>query len=70
MITMEQKHMLDLRDAARAAREEGKAEGEQRCARLVAALLEADRLDDLKRMTKDKDCFERLCTEFGLSYDE
>lgn len=62
MITMGQKHELDLRDTARAAR----AEGEQRCARLTGLLLEAGRMDDIRRMAEDRAYFEQLCQEFGL----
>lgn len=65
MITMGQKHELDLRDMATAAR----AEGEQRCARLTGLLLEAGRMDDIRKMAEDDDYFEQLCTEFGLSYE-
>ena len=70
MITMGQKHELELRETARAARAEGKAEGkaegEQRCAKLTGVLLEAGRLDDIRRMVEDKAYFEQLCQEFGL----
>ena len=66
MITMEKKHELDLRNTATAARAEGRAEGEQRCAELTGMLLEAGRIDDLKRMSRDKAYYEQLCTEFGL----
>ena len=62
MITMEKKHELDLRNTATAAR----AEGEQRCARLVAELLDASRIDDIKRMAGDRAYRERLYKEFGI----
>ena len=62
MITMQQKHELDLRNTARACR----AEGEQRCARLVAELLGASRIDDLNRMTEDSAYRDQLFSEFGL----
>lgn len=62
MITMEKKHELDLRNTARSCR----AEGEQRCARLVVELLDASRIDDISRMTEDSAYRERLYEEFGL----
>lgn len=62
MITIEQKHQLELRETAAACR----AEGEQRCARLVVELLDASRIDDISRMTEDSAYRERLFAEFGL----
>lgn len=70
MITMEQKHKLELRDAARAAYEEGYAEGCELACKLTRMLLEAGRIDDIRRMAEDKAYYEQLCTEFGLTYDE
>lgn len=47
-------------------REKGRAEGEGRYGRLVALLLEQDRLDDIRRANVDPDLRERLFREFGL----
>lgn len=66
MITMGKKHELDLRNTARTCRAEGRAEGEQRCARLVAELLGASRIDDISRMTEDSAYRTQLYEEFGL----
>lgn len=59
---MEKKHELDLRNTARSCR----AEGEQRCARLVVELLDASRIDDIKRMTGDRAYRDQLYEEFGI----
>ena len=66
MITMEQKHMLDLRDAARAAYAEEYKKGTEMACQLTKLLLDAGRMDDLRRMCDDKAYFDKLCTEFGL----
>lgn len=66
MITMEEKHELELRETAEACR----AEGTARTCKLTKILLDAERYEDLNRMTEDSVYFEQLCTEFGLSYDE
>ena len=46
--------------------EEGVAEVRNRMLRLTEILLESDRIEDLKRATKDKDYSETLYEEFGL----
>lgn len=78
MITMEEKHKLELRETAEACkaegiaegRAEGRDEGAARARKLNKILLDAERYEDLNRMTEDSVYFEQLCTEFGLSYDE
>lgn len=47
-------------------REEGRKEGTERTALLAGKLLEQNRIDDLKRMTKDSEYREQLFREFGL----
>lgn len=44
-------------------REEGREEGESRVNQLHSILIDLDRLDDLKRATKDKDYQEQLMYE-------
>ena len=46
--------------------EKGMEKGQNRLALLVGRLLEAGRMDDLKRVSYDKDYREKLLKEFGL----
>lgn len=57
-ITAEQKYQLDLQDAKEAGAEMG--------ARLSLALIEAGRMDDLKRALSDVACRAELYAEFGI----
>lgn len=74
MITMEQKHQLELRETAAACRAEGRAEGivegrdegTARTRKLTKILLDAERYEDLSRMTEDSAYFEQLCQELGI----
>lgn len=66
MITMEKKHELDLRNTARACRAEGRAEGEDRFAKLADTLLDTSRIGDLKKSATDLEYRERLYEELGL----
>ena len=66
MMTIDKKHELDLRNTAKACR----AEGAARACKLNKILLDTERYDDLRRMCDDKAYFDKLCTEFGLSYDD
>lgn len=67
MITMEQKHHLELRETAEACRAEGREEGTARTRKLVKALLDAGRIEDMRRMCDDDAYREQLFEEFGLS---
>ena len=70
MITMGQKHELDLRNTARACRAEGRAEGRwegtARIRKLIKALLDAERYEDMRRMCDDDAYLEQLYREFEL----
>ena len=46
--------------------EEGMERGENRLAILIGRLLEAGRMNDLKRVSYDEDYREKLLKEFGL----
>ena len=47
-------------------REEGKLEGTELMAKLVAILLQQNRIEDVKKVTDDKEYRDRLLKEFAL----
>lgn len=63
----EEKHMRQEREEWEAiGRAEGKMAGETRMSRLVECLLNADRLDELKRATQDEKLREKLYLELEI----
>lgn len=66
MITMGQKHQLELRETAAACRAEGRWEGTARIRKLIKILLDAERYEDMRRMCDDDAYREQLYREFGL----
>ena len=62
----EKKMNVLLEKYRKKAVEEGIEKGQNRLALLVGRLLEAGRMDDLKRVSYDEDYREKLLKEFGL----
>ena len=62
----EKKMNVLLEKYRKKAVEEGMEKGQNRLALLVGRLLEAGRMDDLKRVSYDEDYREKLLKEFGL----
>ena len=54
--------VLDYRE--RIGEERGKAEGEERMSSLVGVLLKHGRLEDLKRVTRDREYRDKLLREY------
>ena len=57
---------FDVDKYERTLKREGREEGIERITLLTEKLLEQERLDDLKRMTKEPKYRERLFREFGI----
>lgn len=73
MITMGKKHELDLRDTAKAAYEEGYAEGlaeareaEERFWSGIRHLIDDERTDELRRFVHDLDFREQVFEEYRI----
>lgn len=63
----EEKHLKSEREEwYKIGQEKGHEEGEKRLSRLIQALLDADRNDDLRRVLSDPECREQLYREYGL----
>lgn len=69
-MTLEHSHRAELSIARRMGIEEGMkqgiSEGEARFGRLVDALLEAERIEDLRRAADDQDFRDSLFADLGL----
>lgn len=64
----EEREMKLIREDEREiAREEGIEEGKQKILLLSKMLLDANRIDDLKRATDDEAYLEELCREYSIS---
>ncbi len=61
---------FDVNKYSRHLREEGREEGEERVNELYALLLDANRIEDMRRATKDKEYRKKLYEEFGLEIDD
>ena len=53
-------------DGVKKGMERGREEGQKQLTELMNKLIEADRLDDLKKVAKDKEFKEQLLKEFGI----
>ena len=53
-------------DGVKKGMERGREEGQEQLTELMNRLIEADRLDDLKKVAKDKEFKEQLLKEFGI----
>ena len=53
-------------DRVKKGMERGREEGQKQLTELMNKLIEADRLDDLKKVAKDKEFKEQLLKEFGI----
>ena len=53
-------------DGVKKGLERGREEGQKQLTELMNKLIEADRLDDLKKVAKDKEFKEQLLKEFGI----
>ena len=64
----EEREMKLIREDEREiGREEGIEEGKQKILLLSKMLLDANRIDDLKRATDDEAYLEELCREYSIS---
>ncbi len=63
----EEREMRLIREDEREiGREEGREEGKQKILLLSKLLLDANRIDDLRRATDDKTYLEELCREYSI----
>ena len=66
VLTMTRLGQMLYDDGVKKGMERGREEGQKQLTELMNKLIEADRLDDLKKVAKDKEFKEQLLKEFGI----